>query len=409
MRQSVLFYQAQRTTPKDEVSLNAKLLSRAGFINKLTAGIYSFLPLGMRVLRKIENVIREEMTAIGAQEILMPALQPKENWQRTGRWENLNVLFKLKGRGGKNYVLGATHEEIVTPLAKMKISSYKDLPIYLFQIQNKFRDEPRAKSGLLRGREFIMKDLYSFHTDQKDLDDYYEIVSRSYLKIFKRCGLSESVYVTLASGGTFSKHSHEFQVAIETGEDTIFICQQCRFAVNSEIKEEITACANCGLIDFKKAKAVEIGNIFKLGVKYSKPFNLNFRDADGKEKPVMMGCYGIGLGRLMGTIVEVHHDKNGIIWPEEIAPFKIHLLRLGENIKVKKAADQLYERLIKQKIEILYDDRDVSAGAKFAEADLIGIPWRAVISEKTLPQNKIEVKKRGQKEIKLIKYESFSL
>ncbi|OGZ33673.1 MAG: hypothetical protein A2Y98_01935 [Candidatus Portnoybacteria bacterium RBG_19FT_COMBO_36_7] len=407
MLQSKLFTKTLREPPKDEVSANASLLDRAGFIDKLAAGIYSFLPLGWRVLNKIQNIIREEMNIIGGQEILMPVLHPKENWMRTGRWKTLDVLFKMKGAEDKDFVLGATHEEVVTPLAKKFVFSYKDLPFAVFQIQDKFRNEPRAKSGLLRTREFLMKDLYSFHPDEKDLDDYYEKAKDAYFKIFERCGLKGKTYLTAASGGTFSKYSHEFQTISEAGEDKIFICQNCDLAVNSEIKSETPACPGCDSSDFKEEQAIEVGNIFKLGTKFSVPFELNYRDASGGEKPVVMGCYGIGPARLMGAIVEVSHDDKGIIWPQEVAPLNAHLLALGENESVKKEAEALYKKLIEAGAEVLYDDRDASPGEKFADADLVGIPNRIIVSEKTLEKDSLEVKKRSEKQVQLVKLNDF--
>ncbi|KKS26195.1 MAG: Prolyl-tRNA synthetase [Parcubacteria group bacterium GW2011_GWA2_42_11] len=403
MKQSQLANKILREAPSDEQSANAKLLARAGFIDKLGAGIYSYLPLGLRVLKKIENIVREEMMKAGGQEILMPVLHPKDNWQQTGRWDGLDVLFKLKGLDEKEYALGATHEEIVSPLAKKLVLSYKDLPLYLFQIQTKFRNEPRAKSGLLRGREFLMKDLYSFHANQADLDEYYEKMIDVYFDVFARCGLEDATYLTLASGGTFAKYSHEFQTVSEAGEDTIHICQHCDLAINQEIKDETPACPDCGNSDFKTAKAIEVGNIFKLGTKYAAPFDLKFRDDQGQEQTVIMGCYGIGPSRVMGTIVEIFHDDKGIIWPENVAPFKCHLLALGEDDKIKKAAEEIYSDLQSAGVEVLYDDRDLSAGAKFAEADLIGIPYRLVISAKTLAEKSVELKKRNEEKTEMIK------
>jgi len=412
MLQSKLFTKTKREAPRDEEAINAQLLIRAGFVDKLMAGVYTFLPLGLRVLKKIENIIREEMIKIGGQEILMPTLQPKSNWMRTGRWKDYNSLFKFKSYYSKNeYALGPTHEEVVSPLLKNFISSYKDLPSYVFQIQNKFRDESRVKSGLLRSREFLMKDLYSFHRDEKDLDRYYEKVKASYQKIFKKVGIDHLTYLTFASGGSFSKYSHEFQTITPAGEDTIYICEKCRIAVNREIIKEQSSCPECGDKKLKIKKAVEVGNIFKLKTKYSVPFNLKYRDEKGKEKDVMMGCYGIGPSRLMGTIVEVYHDEKGIIWPEPVAPFAVHLIRLGNSSKIKNFTEKVYQTLStyggsteggqKAGIELLYDDREnVSAGEKFVEADLIGIPHRLVISEKT--GNKIEIKKRTENKTKLV-------
>jgi prolyl-tRNA synthetase len=404
MLQSRLFTKTIKEAPKDEVSANAKLLARGGFIDKSAAGIYSFLPLGLKVLTKIQNIIRQEMNSIGGQEILMPALQPKENWTRTGRWANFDALFKLKSHEEKEYALGATHEEIIAPLAEKFVFSYKDLPFYVYQIQTKFRDEARAKSGLLRGREFSMKDLYSFHASEENLDAFYDIVKDAYFKIFKRCGIDQKTYLTLASGGTFSKYSHEFQTVTSAGEDIIYICQKCSLALNQDIRSELPACPTCQSNDFSEAKAVEVGNIFKLGTKYSAPFGLKFRDAKGDEKPVIMGCYGIGPSRVMGAIVELCHDDKGIVWPMEAAPFAAHLLALGEKEKIKKEADALYGQSAEAGFDILYDDRtSLSAGEKFADADLIGIPLRLVVSEKTLEKDSFEIKKRGEKKTQLIK------
>jgi len=409
MLQSNLFTKITKEIPKNETSFNAQILIRAGFIDKIGAGIYSFLPLGLRVHNKICNIIREEMNAIGGQEILMPALTPKEFWETTNRWGNFDVLFKLSGADKKEYALGATHEEIISPLAKKHIFSYKELPVYIYQIQTKFRNELRAKAGLLRGREFSMKDLYSFHTNEKDLDDYYKIVEKSYFKIFERCGLSDLTYLTFATGGAFSKYSHEFQTLSERGEDTIYICDKCRIAINQELIENQKECPQCGNANLRKEKAIEVGNIFKLGERFSKPFNFYFSDESGKKHNVIMGCYGIGPSRIMGTIVEVHNDKNGIIWPKEISPFQIHLLRLGDNNKVENISNEIYEKLEKNNLEILYDDRkDKSAGEKFNEADLIGIPIRLVISEKTIAQNSVEIKNRNSDKTELIKIDNLS-
>ncbi len=403
MKQSSLFTKTLREAPSDETSQNAILLARAGFIDKLAAGVYSFLPLGWRVLAKIQNIIRQEMNKIGGQEMLMPVLHPKENWARTGRWEALDVLFKLKGAEEREFALGATHEEVVTPLAKKFVFSYKDLPFAVFQIQTKFRDEPRAKSGLLRTREFSMKDLYSFHADEKDLNEYYEKVTDAYFKIFARCGLEEKTYLTAAAGGTFSKYSHEFQTISPAGEDTIYVCQNCDLAINKEIKDETPKCPDCGGTDFKKEQAIEVGNIFKLGTKFSDVFELKYRDGQGQQRPVIMGCYGIGPSRIMGAVVEVSHDKKGLIWPAEVAPFQAHLLALGDDTRIQKETDGLYEKLTTQGIEVLYDDRTASPGEKFNDADLIGIPWRIVISEKTLEKSSIEIKARNKKEAQLLK------
>jgi prolyl-tRNA synthetase len=399
MRQSQLFTRTVKELPKDETSYNAQALIRAGFIDKVGAGIYSYLPLGKRVLDKICQIIREEIDAIGGQEILMTALIPKENWQTTGRWETFDALFRLVGNDQKEYGLGATQEEIVTPLGRKFIFSYKDLPFAVYQIQTKFRNEKRAKAGLLRGREFLMKDLYSFHADEADLDAYYERASAAYFKIFKRLGLGENTYLTYASGGAFSKYSHEFQTLAEAGEDSIYICEKCRVAVNREIIAEQKTCPLCGNKKLVEKKAIEVGNIFKLGVKFSAPFEVKYKDQAGQEKLAVMGCYGIGPSRVMGTIVETYHDAKGLLWPENIAPFKVHLLSLNEN----ETADQIYADLRRKGIEVFYDDRDLSAGAKFADADLIGIPYRVVVSAKTLKENSVELKPRSAATSELIK------
>ncbi len=398
MKQSQYFLKTSKTKPTEDLSVNAVLLEQGGFVQKVLAGVYDFLPLGLRVLSKVENIVREEMNKIG-NEMFMPVLHPKENWQATGRWTGLDVLFKIKSQHGSEYAMGPTHEEIVTPAAQAVISSYKDLPLAVYQIQTKFRDEPRAKSGLLRGREFRMKDLYSFHATAEDLENYYTSVAMpAYEKVFKRLGLD--ALLTEASGGTFSKFSHEYQVEIESGEDTIYICEKCGLAKNKEIFEEGVKCSACGQNKFREAKASEVGNIFKLQNKYSSAFNLQFTDKDGTKKPVLMGCYGIGTSRLMGVIVEKFHDEKGILWPEAVAPFKVHILSLKGG---GKEGEKLHDTLLKQGIEVLYDDRDSSAGVKFADADLIGIPYRIVVSEKTLKEESVEAKKRNEEKTKLVK------
>jgi prolyl-tRNA synthetase len=405
MKQSQLFTKTKKEAPSDEVSVNAQLLIRGGFVDKLMAGTYTFLPLGLRVFKKIENIIRQEMEMLGANEILMPSLQPKENWEKSGRWDGLDNLFKFTSFYSKNeYALGATHEEVVSPLMKKFVFSYKDLPTSTFQIQNKFRDEKRAKSGILRGREFFMKDLYSFHTSSEDLDVYYEKATDAYKRIFERAGIGEMTYYTYASGGTFSKYSHEFQTVTEAGEDIIYICDKCKIAINDEIIEDLEyKCPLCGNVQLRKEKAVETGNIFKLMTKYSTPFELTFKDQDGKENDVIMGCYGIGLNRLMGTAVELFHDERGIVWPENIAPFSVHLINLGEG----EDAEKLYGQLLGKGVEVLFDDRDVSAGEKFADSDLIGIPYRVVISKKSLAAGGMEVKKRNESESKIMTIDEF--
>lgn len=393
MKLSTAFAHATKEVSAEEVSVNAQLLTRAGFIDKSMAGVYSYLPLGLRVLQNIERIVREEMDSAGGQEILMPALQPKENWEITGRWDGLDVLFKVPSlHGGREYALGPTHEEIVVPLAKKFVRSYRDLPRYVYQIQTKFRDEPRAKSGVLRGREFVMKDLYSFHTDKDDLSKYYETMQSAYKRVFERCGLEAAE--VLASGGTFSKYSHEYQVFTENGEDKVFVCG-CGYAVNDEIAEVNAgdACPECDKGVIEEKKAIEVGNIFELNLKYSEPFDLQYTDDDGAQKPVYMGCYGIGISRLMGAIAEVHHDKSGLVWPVEIAPAQVHIVRIGDG--GVEMVDELISALEKAGIQYLYDDRGLSAGAALVEADLIGLPWRVVVSGRSIEAGGVELTNRA--------------
>ncbi len=579
MRYSQLFGKTKTTTPHDENSVNAKLLTQGGFVDKMAAGIYNYLPLGQRVLKKILQIVREEMDAVGGQEIAMPALHPIELWQQTGRDKTADaILYRTKGAGDKDFVFAPSHEEAVTPLAKKFIQSYKDLPLSVYQIQTKFRNEPRAKSGVLRGREFGMKDMYSFHTDDADLDQYYEKVKQAYLNVYDRCGVK--AYVVEASGGIFSdKISHEFSVVTPAGEDTILVCKKCNIAQNLEIAEgkihnphekgekelpmkevkvdrgptieesakahsvpqskilksvvykldnggligvcirgdlqvnehklakylgqevrpagqedleeaglvagfispvglpnveggvkhaaEIEpkgekgahkdsytkvplpfvadhsirevknfatgankknvdlanvnlgrdftigdftdlvsvdtsfACNKCGG-KLEEVTAIEAGNIFKLGTKYSEAFDVNFTDEKGERKPVIMGCYGIGTTRLVGTIVEASHDEKGIIWPASVAPYSVHLLSLGDSDDVRTESEKIYRELQKENIEVLFDDRNESAGVKFNDADLIGIPLRVVISERNMKNGNAELKLRAEKDNKLV-------
>lgn len=398
MKYSVLFPKTLKQTPSGADSINHQLLTRAGFIHQEMAGVYTYLPLGWRVLDKISDIVREEMDAVGGQEVIMPVLHPAENWKKTGRYKSVDVLFKLKGAGGADLVLGPTHEEIIYPLVAENINSYRDLPLYIYQIQVKFRNEPRAKAGLLRGREFLMKDLYSFHQSDEDRDEYYEKVRLAYLKIFKKIGLP--VVETKAGGGTFSSISQEFQTLTPSGEDTVFICQKCSHAINQELVEG-KDCPECGG-KLKEEKAIEVGNIFPLKRAFAETFNLNFTSQDGQKNIVSAGCYGLGISRTMGAVVEVFHDEWGIIWPESVTPYMVHIVGLDmEDEKVSKEAEKVYGLLKAEGVEVLFDDREgVSAGAKFADGDLIGIPYRVVISKKT--GNKLEVKKRSEKETRFI-------
>ena len=408
MRYSKLFGKTTREAPKDEVSINAKLLIRGGFIRKEVAGVYNYLPLGIRVLNKISIIVREEMNAIGGQELLLSSLQNKQSWEKTGRWTAFDALFKLTSVLENEYPLGPTHEEVIVPLAKQFINSYKDLPLSVYQIQTKFRDEKRAKSGILRGREFLMKDLYSFHSDEKDFNIYYDKAKKAYKKVFERMGLNG--IETQASGGAFSKFSHEYQVITENGEDEIIYCPGGDFSSNVEIspvKEGKQGDLGHGAL--KRAKTIEIGNIFPLGTKFSDAFGLTYKNKDGKDMPVIMGCYGIGITRLMGAIAEVHNDQKGLIWPKAVTPYDVYLVHV-EDPTTEKFVEEVHDTLTKKGIDVLWDDReDVSAGAKFADADLIGIPVRLVVSKKT--GDKIEWKKRvlsassGQAKIDLLTME----
>lgn len=393
MRYSKLFGKSTKNISADEVSLNAQLLTRGGFIRREVAGVYNLLPLGLRVLQNISNIVRDEMDKIGAQELELSSIQNKESWKKTNRWDSFDALFKLHSRYEHEYGLGPTHEEVIVPLVSQFISSYKDLPLYLYQIQTKFRDEARAKSGILRGREFLMKDLYSFHATTEDFESYYEKMRKAYKNVFRRVGLD--AIETEASGGAFSEFSHEYQVITDAGEDEIIYCPGGDFSQNTEIcKVKEGKQCDLGHGPLQKAKAIEVGNIFPLGTKFSDAFNLVFKDAQGNEKKVIMGCYGIGISRLLGTIVEVHHDENGIVWPESVSPFKAHLVGFSEE------AENVYEKLTYAGIDVLFDDRaDKSAGEKFSDADLLGISVRLVSSKKT--DGKVEFKKRSEKEASL--------
>lgn len=404
MKMSQLSFQPLKNPPKEAETVNHKLLVQAGFVRQLMAGVYTYLPLGLMVLRNIEQVVREEMNAIGGEEILMPMLHPAEIWKTTGGWENIDVLFKLQSQTKKDYALSQSEEEVVTPLMKEFIQSYRDLPKAIYHIQWKFRDELRSKSGILRGREFYMKDMYSFHANQADFERFYEIAKLAYLKIFRRLGLEAKV--TEASGGAFSeKISYEYEVLTDAGEANILYCDHCEFCVNVddiETHKQGDKCPKCGKGILKPATAAEVGNIFDLGQKYVKAFDLAFTDSKGEKHLPIMGCYGIGISRTMGVIVEKFHDEKGIIWPENIAPFRVTLINL---LSDNSQAEALYHELNKAGISVLLDDRDASAGSKFADADLVGNPYRLVLSQKSLEQGGVEVKRRDSGETQIVSME----
>jgi prolyl-tRNA synthetase len=401
MKMSKMGVRPEKTSPKDAEAINQKLLIQAGFIHQEMAGVYSFLPLGLRVLNKIEDIVRKHMDDIGS-ELIMPALSPKEYWKTTGRLETIDVLFKASAanevslaKSEAEYVLCPTHEDVVTPLIQTYNLSYKDLPVSVYQIQTKFRNEPRAKSGLMRCREFRMKDLYSFHTDEADLKRFYEEAKKVYMATFEEIGIGKDTMVALASGGDFTKdYSHEFQTRCENGEDTIYLDKTTGIAYNKEVKPE-GADTNS---NFEIFSAAEVGNIFPLGTKFTKAFGYEYTDKDGSKKPVVMGSYGIGTSRLMGVLVEKFHDEKGIIWPKNVAPFLVHLVDLQQTDE----ANSIYEQLKKEGIDVLWDDREMSAGAKFADADLIGCPIRVVVSSRSLAAGGVEVKLRQETESTII-------
>lgn len=395
MRYSKSFIKTFKETPREADNISVGFLLRGGFIDQEMSGVYTLLPLGWKVADKISDIIREEMDKINGQEILMPAMQPRELWEETDRWDKMDPpLFKLKDRHEKDIALGSTHEEVIVDLARDRIESFKELPQMLYQIQTKFRNEQRSTGGLLRTREFLMKDAYSFHASEEDFRTYYKKVQEAYKQIFKRCGV-EVRMVEAHSGSIGGKQSSEFMLLSETGESKIYMCGACDWGVTVEVTTDVKTCPACaGAV--KEAQAIEVAHIFDLGDLYSKKMGAFFTDKDSKKKPFIMGCYGIGIGRLLTSVVEASHDENGIIWPKTIAPYDVYLIDLTGG-----KADKIYEKLLEAKVEVFYDDRDASAGVKFADADLLGFPYRLVMSNKT-PDGKIEVKKRDEKEPEIL-------
>ena len=407
MRQSQLFTKARKEAPADEVAKNAQLLIRAGFIYKEMAGVYSFLPLGLRVLNKVEDIIRREMNEAGGIEMRTAVLQSKDVWEKTNRWDDevVDNWFKTKLKNGGEVGLSFTNEEAYSNILKQYVSSYKDLPIYPYDFKSIFRNESRSKSGIMRGREFYWKALYSFSQDEAEHAVFYEKMKTAYRNIFDTVGIGHMTHLTFASGGTFSKFSHEFQTVTEAGEDSIYVDEKSGIAINKEVyNDEVIAELGLQKEALVEKTAVEVGNVFSLGTKFSAPFDLKFKDKNGEEKLVVMGSYGIGLGRLIGTVVEVLSDDKGIIWPKSIAPFTVHLIELvgADDAGVHVEAEKLYRELMNKGIEVLWDDRDMRAGEKFAESDLMGIPLRAVVSKKMHEEGKVEIKIRATGEVRIV-------
>lgn len=413
MKFSQNFSKTQKNIPSDELSKNAQLLIRAGFVHKEMAGVYAYLPFGYKVLQNIIQIIREEMNALGSQELIMTSLQDSILWSKTNRWgDAVDVWFTTKLKEGKELGLGFTHEEPFTNMMRGFVQSYKDLdsPKLAYQFQTKFRNESRAKSGIMRTREFIMKDLYSFAKNQKDQDVVYEKVKQAYTNIFNSVGIGEKTFITFASGGTFSKYSHEFQTICDAGEDLVYICKRKSLAINKEVlTDEVLKDLEISRDELEEAKTSEVGNIFNLGTKFSEPLELFYTDENGDRQPVFMGSYGIGPGRLMGVIAELMSDERGLVWPQAVAPYVIHLVSLhkSKDDESYKKAEEIYNILKDRGVEIIWDDREASAGEKFADADLIGIPTRILVSEKSLKENNLEMKDRKTGNVEMINIEDF--
>lgn len=393
MRCSQLFTKTSKSSPADEVSKNAQLLIRAGYIYKEMAGAYAYLPLGLMVLEKIKQIVREEMNAIDSQELIMTSLQRKEIWQKTGRWsdEVVNVWFKTKLKDQTEVGLGWSHEEPIVEMLKQFVKSYKDLPISLYQFQTKMRNELRAKSGIMRGREFTMKDMYSFHASKEDLDAYYDRAIEAYKRIYQRLGIGDDTYVTFASGGAFTKFSHEFQTVCQAGEDVIYLHRDKNIAINAEVLDEAVRELNVGKDELEKVTTAEVGNIFNFGTQKTDDMGLFYTDQDGRQKSIYMGSYGVGITRAMGVVAEKMSDDKGLVWPISIAPVQVYLIQIGE--ATEGLGEQIYQQLLAAGVEVLFDDRDERAGIKFADAELMGIPYRVVVSER-LGADQVEVTDR---------------
>lgn len=402
MRITNLFTKTSKTAPADEVSKNAQLLIRAGYVYKVMAGVYAYTPLGLRVLENIKQIVREEMNAVNGQELIMTNLQTKETWETTGRWsdETVDVWFKTKLKDDTELGLAWSHEEAIMQMMKQFVHSYKDLPTSVYQFQTKLRNELRAKSGIMRGREFVMKDMYSLHASGNDLDAYYNQVIEAYKKIYDRLGIGNDTYVTFASGGAFTKFSHEFQTICDAGEDILYVHREKNVAVNEEVLDEATRELGVSKDEMERVKSAEVGNIFNFGTEKAEQMDIRFTDANGVQQPIYLASYGVGITRVMGVLVEKFADEKGIVWPESVAPAKVYLVRIGGEAAIR-AADELYDELTNRGIEVLYDDRDERPGAKFADSELMGIPHRVTVSDRLLEQNNYEYTPRmsGETEV----------
>ncbi len=407
MRLTNLFTKTSKDSPADEVSKNAQLLIKAGFVYKEMAGVYAYLPLGLRVIEKIKQVVREEMNAINSQEIIMTGLQRKEIWEQTGRWDDtvVDIWFKTKLKDDTEVGLGWSHEEPIVEMLKQYVKSYKDLPISVYQFQTKMRNELRAKSGIMRGREFVMKDMYSLHTSAEDLDNYYNQVIDAYKRVYDRLGIGSDTYVTFASGGAFTKFSHEFQTICDAGEDVIYLHRGRNIAINEEVLDDATKELGVSREELEAVKTAEVGNIFNFGSQKTDDMGLKFTDASGQQASIYLGSYGIGITRVMGVVVEKLSDEKGIIWPESIAPAKVYLIGIGSDEAIKKA-DELYKDLSDRGVEVIYDDRDLRPGQKFADAELMGIPYRITVSDRLLADNNFELTVRSSGETSILTHDA---
>ncbi len=400
MRLSQLFTKTSKTVPGDETARNAQLLIQAGYVYKVMAGVYAYTPLGLRVVEKIKQIVREEMNAVDGQEIIMSSLQRRETWEGTGRWDDevVDVWFKSKLKDDTEVGFGWSHEEAILEMMQQFVKSYKDLPTSVYQFQTKLRNELRAKSGIMRGREFVMKDMYSLHATQEDMDTYYEKVIEAYKRSYERFGLGDSTFVTFASGGAFTKFSHEFQTICDAGEDILYVNDDHTVAVNEEVLDDAAQELGVDKSELKPVKSAEVGNIFKFGTEKSEQMGVYYTDSDGKQKPIYLASYGIGITRVMGVIVEKFADDKGIVWPENVAPYRVYLVRIGGD-EATKRADDLYEQLQSNGVEVLYDDRDERPGAKFADAELMGIPHRVTVSDRLVESDTYEYTPRSTGEM----------